>query len=158
MKAILKQNSQGLYREIQATGCFFVSCLAIAQMKADKTLSKEQYNALYKKAHVFGFMKNGYMLVSDKVINLAFAELGVNKKAYEVGTDSGGFYGWVQKNKSYQRTDACIQKIKQPQGSVYPFHFRVTDKNGVLIFDPYEPEIKSAGSKHIIIRYCIKDI
>ena len=156
MISILKQNSEGLNADIRATGCFFVSCLAIAQRKSGKELSKAQYNALYKKAHSFGFMKNGYMITSDKVINLAFAELGVHKKAFEVGTNSDGFYDWVQKNKNYQKVDACIQKIKQPAGSTYPFHFRVTDKTGGLLFDPYSPEVKSAGSVHIIW-YCIKD-
>lgn len=156
MISILKQNSQGLKRDIQTTGCFFVSCLFIAQTTAGKNLTKKQYNSLYEKAHAAGFMKDRDMVVSDKVINLAFAELGVHKKAFEVGTDKGGFYGWVQKNKNYQKVDACIQKIKQPAGSTYPFHFRVTDKTGELLFDPYSPEVKSAGSVHIIW-YCIKD-
>ncbi|MEL5717256.1 DUF261 family protein [Treponema pedis] len=156
MNPIIKQNSQGLNPDIKATGCFFTSCLFIAQANAGKNLTKEQYNVLYEKAHTLGFMKNRDMVVSDKVINLAFEELGVKKKAYEVGTDKAGFYGWVQKNKAYQKIDACIQKIKQPHGSRYPYHFRVTGKKGELLFDPYSPEVKSAGSE-LIIWYCIKD-
>lgn len=156
MNPIIKQNSQGLKRDIQTTGCFFVSCLFIAQTTAGKNLTKKQYNSLYEKAHAAGFMKDRDMVVSDKVINLAFEELGVKKKAYEVGTDKASFYGWVQKNKAYQRIDACIQKIKQMPGANHPYHFRVTGKNGELLFDPYAPEVKSAGSVHIIW-YCIKD-
>lgn len=156
MNPILKQNAKDMYKDIQLVGCFFTSCLAIAQMKAGKNLSTAEYNALWDEAHKKGFMKNRCMITSDNVINLGFEKLGVKKKAFEVGTNSGGFYGWVQKNKNYQKVDACIQKIKQPAGSTYPFHFRVTDKTGGLLFDPYSPEVKSAGSVHVIW-YCIKD-
>lgn len=161
MNPILKQNSKGLYKDIQEVGCFFTSCLAVSQMHSGKNLSVEQYNELWDEAHAKGFMKNRSMVKSDKVINLGFEKLGVNKKAFEVGTavgvSSGSFYGWVAKARTYKRADAFIQKIRQPKGSVYPFHFRVVNKAGKLLFDPYSPTVKSAGSEHIIW-YCIKEL
>ncbi|MEL3908049.1 MAG: hypothetical protein P1P64_03410 [Treponemataceae bacterium] len=156
MDLIIKQNSKGLNPDIQAVGCFFVSALAIAQMHSNKNLTKAQYNKLWELAHARKYMKNRNMVVSAKVINLAFDELGVRKWATEVGTSLGGYYVWVRDNPSYQRVDACIQKIRQPKGSRYPMHFRVTNINGELLFDPYSPEIKSARSEYTIW-YCIKD-
>lgn len=155
MNPILKQNAKDMYKDIQQVGCFFTSCLAIAQMKAGKNLSAAEYNALWDEAHKKGFMKNRYMVTSDKVINLAFEKLGVKKKAFEVGTDSGGFYGWTANSKTYTNINACIQKIRRPEGSAYPFHFRVVNEAGELLFDPYSPELKSAGNEHIIW-YCIR--
>lgn len=147
---ILKQNSKGMNKDIREVGCFFASCLTIAQMKEGKTLTVEQYNSLWEAAHKAGYMYDRRVIVSDKIINLAFKELGSSKRAVEVGTDKAGFYGWVKAQPDYMRVDACIEKIEQEEGSIYPYHFRVVNKEGELLFDPYSPQVKRKASEHII--------
>ncbi|EMB22885.1 hypothetical protein [Treponema denticola] len=147
---ILKQNSKGMYKDIREVGCFFVSCLTIAQMKEGKTLTVEQYNSLWDEAHKAGYMYERRVLVSDKIINLAFKSLGSSKKAFEVGTDQADFYDWVKSHPDYKKVDACIEKIEQEEGAAYPYHFRVVNKEGELLFDPYSPQVKKGGSERII--------
>ncbi|WP_440986439.1 hypothetical protein [Treponema denticola] len=49
-------------------------------MKEGKILTVEQYNSLWDEAHKAGYMYERRVLVSDKIINLAFKSLGSSKR------------------------------------------------------------------------------
>lgn len=150
---VLKQNNKSLMRDIQQVGCFFRSAQFIAENKLQKALSPQQINAMWIWANEKGVIKRRVMVQgAAPIANRTLKVLGDSGRFIEVGTFQNGatnFYKSIPKN--LQRIDALIQKVKQPAGSVYPEHFRVVDKAGTLIFDPYEPPLKNCTPMYSIL-------
>lgn len=149
----LKQNDKSLMRDIQQVGCFFRSAQFIAENKTGKCLTAQQINAMWIWANEKGIIKNRVMVKgAAPIANRTLKILGCSGKFIEVGTFQDGvikFYRGV--HYGLQRIDALIQKVKQPAGSVYPEHFRVVDKFGTVIFDPYEPPLKNCTPVYSIL-------
>lgn len=149
----LKQNDKNLMRDIQQVGCFFRSAQFIAENKTGKCLTAQQINAMWLWANEKGIIKNRVMVKgAAPIANRALEILGDSGKFVEVGTFQNGvikFYRGV--HYGLQRIDALIQKVKQPAGSVYPEHFRVVDKFGAVLFDPYEPSLKNCTPMYSIL-------
>lgn len=149
----LKQNDKSLMRDLQQVGCFFRSAQFIAENKTGKCLTSQQINAMWIWANEKGIIKNRVMVQgAAPIANRTLKILGDSGKFVEEGTFQDGvikFYRGV--HYGLQRIDALIQKVKQPAGSVYPEHFRVVDKFGAVIFDPYEPELKNCTPMYSIL-------
>ena len=149
----LKQNDKNLMQDIQQVGCFFRSAQFIAENKTAQCLSPQQINAMWLWANEKGVIKNRVMVKgAAPIANRTLKILGDSGKFVEVGTFQNGvikFYRGV--HYGLQRIDALIQKVKQPAGSVYPEHFRVVDKFGAVIFDPYEPPLKNCTPMYSIL-------
>lgn len=126
--------------EISRIGCFFKSCLAIAEMDVGKYFSLEDHSRIWDICKQFGYInKEDNIKMSANIISLAYRKLGVEKQVIEVGTSASGFYPWVMTNKKFQDVKARIQKIEQNGPS--KTHFRLVDKEGKLLWDPHQPEI-----------------
>ena len=149
----LKQNDKNLMQDIQQVGCFFRSAQFIAENKTAQCLSPQQINAMWLWANEKGVIKNRVMVKgAAPIANRTLKILGDSGKFVEVGTFQNGvikFYRGV--HYGLQRIDALIQKVKQPAGSVYPEHFRVVDKFGAVLFDPYEPPLKNCTPMYSIL-------
>jgi len=137
---VLFQNSEGLLPAIQSVGCFFRSCLRIAEIEVGENLIASQINALWKEAKSRGFIDEKSEIVrSAPIINLAFDTLGSEKRAAEVGIFKDGetaFCAWTHSYKEYQQFNYLIQKVHTINDHT---HFRVVNKRGTVIFDPYFP-------------------
>jgi len=139
----LYQNSEGILPVIQSVGCFFRSCLRIAEIEVGENLIASQINALWKEAKSRGFIDEKSEIVrSAPIINLAFDTLGSEKRAAEVGIFKDGvtsFYPWTWSYAEYQQFNALIQKVHTVNDHT---HFRVVNKQGTVVFDPYFPSPK----------------
>ena len=150
---ILYQDNSELYPIIQHSGCFFMSCLYIAQIKTGKTLSAVEINKIWewgKNTHRID--DNDCIVNSVSIIMRAYRYLSGTGRFYEVGTFSEGkSYYYPSVGNEYRRADFLIQKIKQ--GGAQGTHFRVVDKVGNVIYDPYSKGIQSKGIVYSIL-YC----
>jgi hypothetical protein len=139
---LIHQNANGILSVVQATGCFFVSAITLAEIQAQKSFSAAQVNALWSLAAKKGWVADGNIKQSAPIASAALQELGCSGRFVEVGTRSNEgaqieFYGSVADN--LRRADALIRKIRQPKGSPYPYHFKVVDESGGVVFDPWAP-------------------
>ncbi|MEL3905112.1 MAG: DUF261 family protein [Treponemataceae bacterium] len=149
----LKQNDKSLMHDIQEVGCYFRSAQFIAENKTGTCLTAQQINAMWLWANEKGVIKRRVMVQgAAPIANRTLKILGDSGRFVEVGTFQDGtvsYYNGV--HYGLQRIDALIQKVKQPAGSVYPEHFRVVDKFGTVIFDPYEPPLKNCTPMYSIL-------
>ena len=140
MSKVLFQNSEGLLPAIQSVGCFFRSCLRIAEIETGKNLNAEEINELWLKALTRGYINQKLEIEkSAPIIDLAFLILGSNKRAAEVGIFKDGetaFCAWTWSYKEYQQFNYLIQKVHTINDHT---HFRIVNKRGTVIFDPYFP-------------------
>lgn len=156
---LLKQNNQHLNKEIQKIGCFFRCAQAIAEMKTKTPLSTAQINAMWTWGKKNNHVDENLDMIHGAVpfANKAMAYLQHQGKFVEVGTFKNGrtfFYPSIP--KEMRRSDALIQKIRQRPPSNNPYHFRVVNKEGVVIFDPYTPPIKALRIEYSILFAFIK--
>lgn len=146
MSKTIYQNDPLLYPTIQEVGCFFRSALKVSELYSLRDLTHEEINTIWDNAKNLNYIDNNDDIQkSSSIINLGFEQLGLHYKAVEVGTFENGsitFYSWVEKYPHYKHFTALIQKVKTEN---FNTHFRVVDKRGKVIFDPYypQPNIKS---------------
>lgn len=145
---MLKQNSAGLLDDIKAIGCFFKSCIAVAELQTGISLTAEQHNEMWRECGLLKYIIEENIKNSAPIIQMAFRYLGKSVSVVEVGTDKDGYYKWIQNNPKYQRIDARIEKILQ--GGPSKTHFRVVSDGNEVLFEPHNPEIRSLGHVHTI--------
>lgn len=151
---LLKQNSNGLYIDIQKIGCFFRSALRMAEFIAEKKnrpfLTVKQINKLWECSQLMKFIdKDKNTVNSAGIANIALDFMNLKGKFVEVATFKDGVLNWYASvPHSQRRADFYIQKIKQSGPS--KTHFRNVDKYGELLFDPHDPEIISQGVYYTI--------
>lgn len=152
---MIKQNTSGLYLQIQKIGCFFISACNMAQLEAKnrgaykKELSIPELNRIWDQALVFQFIDSAdyTMKNSAGVANLAAETLNLPVKFREVATERNGVPLWYS-GIGEKRADYRIKKIFQ--GGPSKTHFILVDRDGNLIEDPHEPPIKSLGVAYTI--------
>jgi len=158
MLNMIKQNTSGIKKDIQEVGCFFRSAQGIAEFKTNARLTIEEINSLWDEAITKGWVKKREMTSgAGPIINQTFKHLHKTHnvplfKAFEIGTKKDGvttYYPSVP--KEMQNPKAFIQKIRQPKGSAFPFHFRIVDASGSLFWDPYQPQIKMVSEVYTIL-------
>ena len=139
----LKQTDEKLNEEIQEFGCFFRCCTNIAEREVGKSLSADQINCLWKIAHYEGWIIGDDLKKMTPLIEYTINMLTKkNIDVYEVGTFKHGkveYYGWTNNYKQYHDFNYLIQKIKTGNNND---HYRLVDKRGRVIFDPYHPAPK----------------
>ena len=138
----IKQNDKRLYKVINKVGCFFRSCLLVAEYKENKELTSEQINNLWKYSKEHGYINDKDDVVkSTPIINQTLKELGNTKgHYYECATFKDGVIFWYPAiSKDLRRIDSYIQKVQTANINT---HFRVVNKYGDLIEDPYTPECR----------------
>lgn len=151
----IKQNTSGLYLDIQKIGCFFISCLDIAQTIADRTLTIEAVNRLWDISHSLSYInKDNNVTDSAKIINRTLEYLGSAKKVREVAVFKEGRFLWYKSvDKKDRIADYFIQKITQ--GGISKTHFRVVDCKGEVIEDPHDPPIRALS---VVYSICYKEV
>ena len=148
---MIKQNDKNCMKVVQDIGCFVRTCGLVAEYKVDACLTASQINSLWIWGKENYYINQDNNVVnSEALINRALTMLGGKGRFIEVGTFVGGktnYYPAIP--PKYRHIDACIQKIAQggPSGT----HFRLVDKDGGLIEDPYEPPIKPLGIFYSIL-------
>lgn len=152
---LIHQNSPDIQiKQIRDIGCFFRSCLWVAENYTGKYFDGHDIDFLWIDAQLEGYLDDDNNLKkAANLIQLALSRLDVNTKVYEIGTFENGkieYYKWVKKNPKFQRNDAFIQKIKTP---VVDTHFRVVDYKGDLLFDPWKPAQEVVSIYYSIIFY-----
>lgn len=156
----IKQNNIGCRKEIQEYGCFYRSCGLIAEIKSGRNLTVSHLNEGWDYCKSKGYISPSDNVVdSAAIINYFWNDVfNLPGKFVEIGTFKNGYtnyYGWVQKNKEYQRIDALIQKIGC--NGYYGIHFRPVSKKGVLLEDPHEPEINVQQVFYSILYHFTKE-
>ncbi len=133
------QNHNDLYPVIQDVGCYFRSCLHIAELESHKILSPTQINRLWDKANSLGQIIDSNLKKPGPLIELGCKELGLDRTAFDVAIFKYGqidYYGWVKSHPQYKNYKYLIQKVQTVNDHE---HYRVVDVFGNVIFDPYHP-------------------
>lgn len=138
---MIKQNHPQCMPIIRSVGCFVRSCWALAELKTGRRLKANEINKLW----IFGKSSNlidhnNNVKESAPLATEALRVLGDSGSFVEIATFIEGkmnYYSWVTPAMK-ERKKWFIQKIKT-NGKIGT-HFRVVNKEGKLIFDPYEPE------------------
>lgn len=148
----LKQNTSGLYLDIQKVGCFFRSSCYMAEMVAERLgkpcrLSVDALNTLWDISVRFKYIVDRNVKNSAKIANAALKMLNVPGKFTEVATFQDGEMKWYGAVKN-RRADFFIQKIKTK--FEYGTHFRNVNYLGQLIWDPNKPQIQPQGIYYTI--------
>lgn len=137
-----KQNDPLCLPVIRSVGCFARSAMHVGELIAGRKLTVGQINDTWEWAKVEGFItKDNNLRESAPITNRALLILGYPGKVYETGTFSKGKLTWYPSVPDKMRQiDYLIQKIGQngPEGT----HFRNITRNGKLLWDPHEPEIR----------------
>lgn len=152
----IKQNTPGLYDDIQLVGCFFRAAahmaeyIASATEKRKKLLTITDINNLWAAAKNNGLIDgNNDVKDSAAIANLALNILHVKGKFTEVATFKNGKMGWYNSIPTdKRRADFYIQKIEQNGPS--KTHFVNVDKYGTLCWDPHQPQITKVRTVHTI--------
>lgn len=148
----LKQNSSGLYLQIQKIGCFFRAALHMAELRAQKALTIDQINHLWdaaKKLHYIGDINGNKdcVITSAAIANLGLKALNFPGRFVEVAVFKAGTMHWYVP-KDQQQCQYFIQKIAQ--GGPSKTHFKNVKADGVLEWDPHDPEILATGVYYTI--------
>lgn len=155
MKDYIKQNSNGLYLDIQHIGCFFRAACHMAELQAQKEggrscLTVEEINRIWDYSKRLRYVDaNNCVTTSAPIANQAGNILKLRGKFNEVALLVAGeinWYGSVPKNQRH--AEYFIQKMKQngPSGT----HFVNVDQIGELLWDPHEPAINNRGTIYTI--------
>lgn len=148
MEEALKQNTSGLYLDIQKVGCFFRAACRMAEYVAEQQrkpcrLTISSLNTLWDISNQLHYIEDRCIKNSAKIANLALAMLNVRGKFVEVATFDSGVMNWY-KAVTKRQANFFIQKIKTSANSAGT-HFRNVNSRGEVIFDPYEPPVKAEG-------------
>lgn len=148
----VKQTNPACLEVIRRIGCFARAAMYVGEMISGIALAPSQINGIWTWAEDEGFITRGdhNLRESAPLINRVLELAGVRGRVYEVGTFAKGKLTWYQSVPvSMRRPEFLIQKIKQggPEGT----HFRNVTRNGKLLWDPHDPEIKVRGIFYSII-------
>jgi len=116
-------------KEIQVSGCYFCSCLQIAEQVTNVKFDFNDILSVKDYAITRGILGPGcFVRAPDALITLAMRALGnshqsvvFKKKIFTVKEAVGGYF---------------IQRVKQPEGSLFDYHFRVVNKKLRILYDP----------------------
>lgn len=132
---MIKQNHPKLPQNVRKSGCRYRCLQAIAEWVTRRELSVQDITEAY---HVFSkqptVMNAQCNCGSDehKIIWDAFARLGCDDKAVQVGTmQNGKPTGWQNEKVDY---DFMILDYKTPTGK----HFVLADCEGKTLWDPWD--------------------
>lgn len=131
---LLLQNNPELNSEIIGYGCFFMDCLALAQLETGRLLEVKEVNAIYDTAKRNNWVENN-SVVCDPVALINFA-VGFCGGHFRVG------------NTMVQESDGSEWKPGWFNGYKYMFqtnhsgapggvHYRLFDDHQTLIYDSY---------------------
>lgn len=148
----IKQNHPDCLEVIRRVGCFARAAMYIGELVTGIVLTADQINEIWTWAIENNFITRGEHNVRESapIINRVLEITGHPGRVYEVGTFSKGALSWYPSVPiSMRRPDYLIQKIKQ--GGPEKTHFRNVTRNGKLLWDPHDPEIKVKGIFYSII-------
>lgn len=152
MTEAIKQNTSGLYLDIQKIGCFFRSACRMAEFVAERQgkpcrLSIDVLNTLWDVANTLHYIEDKKVKDSAKIANLALNALGLKGRFVEVATFQNGRMNWYA-SVANRRADFYIQKIKTAytEGT----HFWNVNAFGQVLWDPYSPGIEPKGIYYTI--------
>lgn len=149
--SFIKQNNPECQPALQRVGCFVRAAMHMGELASGAQLTPKQINYIWEWGLKEGFISKEFNLrESAPIANKAIEVLQYHGKIYEVGTFTKGELSWYPSVPgNMRRIDFVIQKIKQngPEGT----HFRNVTRNGKLLWDPHEPEIRVKGIFYSII-------
>ena len=151
MQKLIKQNAEGLLKDIQEVGCFFRSALAMTEIKEKTTLTIGEINSAWVAACQKGYIVNRCIKQSAPIANL----VALKGRWIEIGTFHDGkvdFYPSVA--EKFRQIDALIQKRRMD--TEIGTHFVVVDRRGKTVFDPYEPTLRFSGIAYSILYHYIR--
>jgi hypothetical protein len=125
------QNNDNLIDDIQRVGCLYLSLARMVEIEHNLTHNPMTLNTVWQESKSRGFINpDNSMRSPDQVIRL----LGGN--LVQVGQDRKGvvvFWGWA--SGTYRNYRYKVEKVLTygAEGT----HFRLCDRDGKLIYDPY---------------------
>ena len=136
------QQNGNLLKPIQDYGCFFLSCVNMAEFINGKKLNYKEVNYLWdfhKKIEDINY--NDDIVNSANIIQncLFITDENYNYKVYEIALKMKGDIKYYKIPKEWQNRENeyyYIQKIITEKGNT---HFRVVNKNDDVIIDSYSP-------------------
>ena len=147
------QNDPQMWEKVRKYGCNFRSLLAIAEFYCDQELTaddiKDAYAAMVGKAMDADCTMNAQLSL---VTRWAFNRLGHPYQALQVGIvyPPAKFEFWKS-----ARVYTILKGLMHPtgyDGRSYPtFHFRLGDRMGKVIFDPYDPSPKIISEDCVLL-------
>jgi len=125
------QNDPKLHEDIQRVGCLYLSLVRMVEVEHGTPMDIPFVNEIWEQSKLRGFVSASNMMRNpDGVIRLLGGKLA------QVGQQKAGintFWQWAK--GPLQEYRYMVEKVKTP-GPVGT-HFRLCDKDGVLIYDPY---------------------
>lgn len=135
------QNDKRLKDIIQTDGCFVRSCLHIGELETHKCFDADTINMLWTRAVNYGWLLHDNLKKPDLLIQESIKVLsGIDREVFQVGVFKHGiitYWDWIMKYPKYQNYNYLIQKVQTVNGNI---HYRVVDRFGKVIFDPYSPQ------------------
>jgi hypothetical protein len=139
------QKDKYLLKEIQSSGCYYLSLLYMCQIENKSVLSADDINKLYKYFVKEKFMDKHCTITNpDGIINYVLE----NKKIHQVGSSIQGRYtycGFV-KDKSFDWVLACYKTSGK-----YGTHWILMDKNYKEFYDPLLGDFDGMGIEKYIL-------
>lgn len=127
------------------SGCTVRTLMNIGEDIAGKFLTSSEIVDIWERAKKEKWIVkdgNEFRAVKNQnIINKTVSVLGGHGKVFEIGVFSCGKttrYAWA-KNGKYPITH-LMQKIEQP--GKHPYHFRRVSHCGMVLFDPYFPDVQ----------------
>jgi hypothetical protein len=155
---MIDQHDKKLRKDVQKSGCLFLSLLFIAQMEAKKVLTTGDVNNLYDICTEKLYMEKDCSCKNpDGVLRAALAYLSCDKKIHQTGSIQQGeeptYWGWVDdKNEGW---DWLTLKIKT--SGHYGTHFVIADEDNGIIYDPMYGKGYTRVSDDVKIIYKVFD-
>lgn len=153
------QQNKNLLNPIQEYGCFFLSCVNLAECINKKKLSYKEVNDLWdfhKKLEDINY--NDDIVNSANIIKncLFITDEEYNYKVYEIAIKMKGdikYYKIPSEWKNKEDEYYYIQKVVTAKGNT---HFRVVNKNDDVIIDSYYPIPKIKRVLYTIVYFVKK--
>lgn len=164
VREILKQNAEGMLKDIQEVGCFFKCAVAIAEKEQGCPLTAEENNKIWEVAINEDYIINREMVKGGAVItNLAFKLMTEKygehpKKCIEIGTRRNGKITFYEGVKEEYKDDECyiIHKLRMPKSNPFPNHFVLSSWYMSTKWDPHSPKLKAEGTVYDILYKVIR--
>ena len=151
------KNHNKLKDVIKKYGCFFLSCVNMCELITGIELDKIEINDLWDfHKDVKDINENDDIINSENIINSCLFITGSKKKIREIATKQNGIINYYRSVSNEYRNKEneyyYIQKIITENDNT---HFRIVDKNDVVIFDSFYPIPKIKKVLYTIV-YTIK--
>jgi hypothetical protein len=125
---MILQTDKGLCLEVQKYGCNFRSLLAMTEVNEKKQLTVQAIQQAYDELVGNAMDQSCTVIDPDAILKWGFKALLSPFRGYQIGQIIGGNFSFWQWTKIYS-----ILKGESTHG----FHFRLGDRLGKMIFDPY---------------------